>query len=437
MSFPRYEQYKDSGVEWLGDIPAHWDADRLRGQVLLLTEKTQRRTGAIALENIESWSGRFLDTDSEFQGDGVAVEAGDILFGKLRPYLAKVFVVERPGEAVGDFHVMRTRSGVHPRFLFYSILNRDFISIIDGFTYGAKMPRASWDFMGSMPVVVPTPFEQAAIVAFLDRETPRMDALVAEQQNLIALLKEKRQALISHAVTKGLDSTAPMKDSGVAWLGEVPAHWERVQLGRVCNQIADGPHFSPSYVSEGVMFLSARNIGVESWYLDDVKFVSESDYLEFCKRVIPEKGDVLYTKGGTTGVARVVDLDDRFQVWVHVAVLKLNQELVNPSFLAYALNSVPCYEQSQLHTRGATNHDLGLTRMAKIWFARPDLAEQGRIVAFLDDQTIKIDNLVAEAENSIALLQERRTALISAAITGKIDVRGLVRIPAEMEAEAA
>jgi type I restriction enzyme S subunit len=132
---------------------------------------------------------------------------------------------------------------------------------------------------------------------------------------------------------------------------------------------------------------------------------------------------VLYTKGGTTGIARVVDLDFRFQVWVHIAVLKIHPEKVNPYFLAFALNSAGCYEQSQLFTRGATNNDLGLTRMVKILFALAPLHEQRLIVQYLDTELAKFDTLTAEAQRAIDLLQERRTALISAAVTGQIDVR--------------
>ncbi|MDT4329504.1 restriction endonuclease subunit S [Methylomonas sp. MS20] len=230
--------------------------------------------------------------------------------------------------------------------------------------------------------------------------------------------------MISHAVTKGLNPNAPMKDSGIEWLGEVPEHWDRVQLGRVCLKVSDGPHFSPNYVDDGVMFLSARNINVNSWSLEDAKFISEADYAEFSKRVIPEVGDILYTKGGTTGIARVVDLTDRFQVWVHVAVLKIARDIAHPYYIAYALNSNGGYEQSQLHTRGATNQDLGLTRMIKIWLALPPLSEQVDIITFLDNETAKLDTLTTEAKTVINLLQERRTALISAAVTGKIDVRG-------------
>jgi len=224
MSLPRYESYKDSGVVWLGDVPEHWEVKRLKRNLRLLTEKTDRRENPVALENIESWSGRFIQTETTFEGEGIALERGDILFGKLRPYLAKAYLAESAGEAIGDFHVMRPINGTESRFSQYQILNREFIAFVDGSTFGAKMPRVNWDFLGNMVLTVPPTPEQQTIAAFLDRETAKIDALIAEQQRLIELLKEKRQAVISHAVTKGLNPNAPMKDSGIEWLGEVPEH---------------------------------------------------------------------------------------------------------------------------------------------------------------------------------------------------------------------
>ena len=322
--------------------------------------------------------------------------------------------------------VFYVTDGSVPEFLDYLVRSDECVRYFKTHSAGIMDSRLRLypESFGRLFTAIPPACEQTQIARFLDYETARIDALIDEQQRLIKLLKEKRQTVISNAVTKGLDPTVPMKDSGVEWLGEVPAHWSSIQIGRVCRKVSDGPHFSPNYVDDGVMFLSARNIAVDGWHLDDAKFVSEEDYLEFCRRIVPEKGDVLYTKGGTTGIARVVDLDERFQVWVHVAVLKLDREQVDPHYMAFSLNSTGCYEQSQLHTRGATNQDLGLTRMIKIWFALPPREEQIRICEFLSLALSKIDDLIAEAATVTGLLGERRSALISAAVTGKIDVRG-------------
>ncbi|MGO9613134.1 MAG: restriction endonuclease subunit S [Dissulfurispiraceae bacterium] len=197
---------KDSGVEWLGEVPEHWEVRRLKNSLRLLTEKTDRRERPVALENIESWSGRFIETNSELEGDGVAFERGDILFGKLRPYLAKVYLAEAAGEAVGDFHVMRPAIDIDGLFAQYQILNRDFIAIVDGSTFGAKMPRVSWDFLGNMRLSTPRSIqEQQAIATFLDHESGKMDALIAEAETAITFLQERRTALISAAVTGKID----------------------------------------------------------------------------------------------------------------------------------------------------------------------------------------------------------------------------------------
>lgn len=196
---------KDSGIEWLGEVPEHWEVKRLKHTLKLLTEKTDRRENPVALENIESWSGRFIQTETTFEGEGIAFERGDILFGKLRPYLAKVYLAETAGEAVGDFHVLRPTIDKDSHFSQYQILNREFIAIIDGSTFGAKMPRVSWDFLGNMILTTPPNSEQQTIAAFLDSETAKLDVLTSEAKTVISLLQERRTALISAAVTGKID----------------------------------------------------------------------------------------------------------------------------------------------------------------------------------------------------------------------------------------
>jgi type I restriction enzyme S subunit len=420
-------------VEWLGAVPGSWStrkarwvceikkriAGKLGFDVLSITQK------GVRVKDTESNDGQISMDYSKYQ----LVEPGDFAMNHMDLLTGFVDVSPVAGVTSPDYRVFSIRDTAlcEPRYFLYLFQNGYTNKIFYAYGQGSsqfgrwRMPTEQFnDFIFPLP----TPNEQRAISTFLDRETAKIDALVEEQQRLIELLKEKRQAVISQAVTKGLDPNVPMKDSGVEWLGLVPAHWTAVQVGRLCSDVSDGPHFSPTYVDDGVMFLSARNIGVEAWHLEDAKFISERDYIEFSKRIVPELGDVLYTKGGTTGVARVVDLPIRFQVWVHVAVLKLHREVASPYFVAHALNSLGCYEQAQLHTRGATNQDLGLTRMVKIWLALPPLAEQLRIELELNSKTARIDALASEAQAALSLLQERRAALISAAVTGKIDVRG-------------
>lgn len=437
MSFPRYPEYKDSGVKWLGQVPVHWGIRPLKYVATYNDEVMPEGTPNdypikyVEISDVDEQLGITGWTEYPFASAPSrarrVLKDGDVLISTVRTYLRAIApVTEPPDGLVGStgFAVIRPVPYIyHSALLGYVIRAEWFISSIISRSAGVSYPAINASDLVALSLPVPPWKDQQTIATFLDHETAKIDTLIHEQKRLIELLKEKRQAVISHAVTKGLDRDVPMKDSGVEWLGKVPAHWTSCRVRDVVSRIVDGPHFSPSYQAEGYMFISARNIKVDRWSLDDAKYVSEEDFLEFNKRVKPERGDVLLTKGGTTGIARAVDLNFPFQVWVHVAVLKTIQNKVDCYYLAYALNSKAGYTQSQLFTRGATNNDLGLSRIANIWFALPPIDEQVDLVAKLNEYCGKLDRLGAKAESSMALLRERRSALISAAVTGKIDVR--------------
>jgi type I restriction enzyme S subunit len=199
----------------------------------------------------------------------------------------------------------------------------------------------------------------------------------------------------------------------------LPDSWEWTMLGKLCYQVSDGPHHSPQYVSkdEGIPFLSTRNVRLDSFDLSNVKYVSPEDHAKFSERTHPERGDILYTKGGTTGIARVNDLDFDFSVWVHVAVLKVAKEFVFSQYVAMALNSPFCYVQSQKYTHGSSNNDLGLTRMIKILIPLPPLAEQKRIVAKVDSLLAQLDELAKQLDTRKQTTQQ----LLEAAVHGVLE----------------
>ena len=263
MSFPVYPEYKNSGVDWLGEVPTDWDIAALRRRVELRTERAESTRNQIALEDIESWTGRLSRQDGEFASAGIAFEEGDVLYGKLRPYLAKVYASNFAGEAVGDFHVVRPDSELSPEFLSYALRTRGVVGELDGATHGSKMPRVGWEVFGSLKLTFPSLREQRAIAAFLDRETVRIDAAIAAQRRLIELLAEKRQATISHAVTKGLNPDAPMKDSGIEWLGKIPAHWKVSRAATLFIEINQ-----PSDEERPVLSVSIHH-GVSDGEVDD------------------------------------------------------------------------------------------------------------------------------------------------------------------------
>ena len=443
MSFPRYPKYKPSGVEWLGDVPEGWEVRPLKYNLRLLTEKTDRQERPVALENIEGWTGRFIPTETEFQGEGIAFDAGDILFGKLRPYLAKAYLAESPGEAVGDFHVLRPVEGINSRFAQYEILNREFISIVDGSTFGSKMPRASWEFVGGMKVTTPPLSEQTAIAAFLDQETAKIDRLVAEQRRLMELLKEKRQAVISHAVT-GKDevrrmkdengrsyfllqpSSLPKKPSGIEWLGDVPEHWEVFPMKRDLDFLTSGSRgWAENYSDEGELFIRITNLtrGSISLDLSDIQRVAVPDGAEGSRTKV-KPGDVLFSITAYLGSVAVVPEDiESAYVSQHVALARLRQKRLTPRWVGFVALSLVGKTWFETQSYGGTKIQLSLDDVRDLPITAPPISEQHAITAFLDAELAKFDTLTAEAQRAIDLLQERRTALISAAVTGQIDVR--------------
>jgi len=426
MSFPRYPKYKDSGVEWLGQVPEQWAVNRLKHCARLVTAKAEERTNPVALENIEGWTGRLLPSEGDYQGEGTAFAAGDILFGKLRPYLAKVHLATQSGEAVGDFHVLRPDKGFDGHFAQYHMLTREFIGIVDGSTYGSKMPRASWEFVGGMPMAVPPPDEQPAIAAFLDRETAKIDALIAEQQRLIELLQEKRQAVISHAVTKGLTPDAPMKDSGIEWLGEVPEHWEVGPLKRFWAT-TDCKHITAEFVEEGYPLASIREVQNRWVDLSSAKQTTEHFYLQLIEGGRkPMEGDLIFSRNATVGeVAQVPVNPPAFAMGQDVCLLRRHHAGYSAEYLHAVLRSPVVIEQLAQLMIGSTFKRINVEEIRGLMVPMPPADEQVGIAAVIAGAASQTDYLAVEAERTVSLLQERRSALISAAVTGQIDVRGL------------
>ena len=305
--------------------------------------------------------------------------------------------------------------------------------------------RLSWSFgtqqnigMGvieSLHVALPSCPEQSAIAAFLDRQTAKIDALVAEQEKLIALLKEKRQAVISHAVTKGLDPTVPMKDSGIEWLGEVPAHWEVRPLGVLSSAVQTGPFGSQlhanDYIDDVIPVINPSNIqnGV---LIPDLGCTVSEDVAEQLSnhKLIP--GDIIFGRRGEMGRCAVVtEKEAGWLCGTGCLNVRLVKDQVCPTFVATFLRTPLVRDWLLLESVGSTMDNLNAAILSRLRVPLPPMNEQGAIVTYLSQAISKLDSLTAEAQRAITLLKEHRAALISAAVTGKIDVRGLV------DAEAA
>lgn len=209
---------------WVGELPKDWRCDWLKWSVQLSTERPseeeQEHLPYIANEDIESWTGKLLKDDPQpAESEGRKFFVDDVLFNKLRPYLAKVYRAQFDGVSSGELLCLRPSGNVLPKYLFYVLVSKGFIDTVDAETFGSKMPRADWDIVGHQPLPLPPLETQQRIARFLDDKTARIDALIAKKRALLERLAEKRQALITRAVTKGLNPAAPMKPSGIDWLG--------------------------------------------------------------------------------------------------------------------------------------------------------------------------------------------------------------------------
>lgn len=451
MSFPRYPKYKDSGVEWLGEVPEHWEPRRLKSLIkeplkyganesAELDDRTQPRF--IRITDINDAGGlrdeTFKSLPAEVAADYLLRE-GDVLFARSGATVGKSFIYsDEWGPACFAGYLICARlqkSQCMPRWLYYFCQTSCYWGYVLGSQIQATIQNVSAEKYANLYLPIPPLTEQSAIAAFLDRETGKIDALVEEQRRLIELLKEKRQAVISHAVTKGLNPDVPMKPSGIDWLGDVPEHWEVFPLKRELVFLTSGSRgWAGNYADEGDLFLRIGNLTRDSLRLDfsDVQRVSVPMGIEGLRTRV-SGGDVLFSVTAFLGaVAIVPDNLEPAYVSQHVALARLSRSRLEPRWVGYVTLSVAGRTWFDQQAYGGTKIQLSLDDVKNLLLLAPPIAEQLLIIEYLDEELERFDALTAEAERAIELLQERRTALISAAVTGKIDVRGLVA-----QAEAA
>ncbi|WP_313759173.1 restriction endonuclease subunit S [Atlantibacter hermannii] len=427
--YKAYPEYKDSGVEWLGAIPEDWSVTKLKYIADLLTAKSTNSDDLfVGLENISSGDGKYISKEENIaDGASVSFEKNDVLFGKLRPYLAKSWLATFSGVCSSEFLVLRTAK-LHPKYLNYYSLTNEFIEQVNSSTYGSKMPRASWEFIGLLPVPTCSYSLSEKVACFLDHETAKIDNLIEKQQQLVELLKEKRQSVISHAVTKGLNPDVPMKDSGVEWLGEVPDHWELVPLKYLCNFSGGGTPTKDnlSYWQGGsVPWVSPKDM--KSFWISETQ-----DYVT--PKAVSESSTNYIEEGSLLMVVRSGILQRNIPVAINIVKVTMNQDMkalrfnerMKAHYAAYFINGNVNSLLLEWTKEGATVESIEHEYLANGLIPVPPIDEQHSIIKSISGQMIRFELLEEKALTGIRLLQERRTALISAAVTGKIDVRDWV-----------
>ena len=434
MSFPRYPAYKDSGVEWLGQVPEHWavlmsrrifgqhrDPARDDDEQLSATQKY----GVVPQKKFMELEDQKVTLALSGTGNFKHVEAGDFVIS-LRSFQGGIERSEYQGCVSPAYTVLRSRHELDGRYWSYLLKSSGFVGALQATTEGIRDGKSiSYDQFGTVRAPQPPIPDQVKIAAFLDHETAKIDALIAEQQRLIELLNEKRQAVISHAVTKGLNPNAPMKPSGVEWLGDVPAHWSVMPFSHGIR-FQEGP---------GIMAVDFHDSGIPLVRVSGVK--GRWVALDGCNYLDPEKvsrrwnhfrlnsGDLLISASATMGTVSEVNLDSEGAV-AYTGLIRLVpvEAIVLRDFVRAIVGSTMFMTQIDLLKAGATIQHFGPTHLRQIRVCLPPLSEQERIVEAVNQHSEQFDSLIADAKGAVDLLQERRSALISAAVTGQIDVRG-------------
>jgi type I restriction enzyme S subunit len=402
---------------------------RLKYGVELVNNRAETIFNYVGLENVESWKGKLVQSDNLSSEEDAATAnrfySENVLFGKLRPYLAKVFVAQQDGCCTSELLVLRPVK-YYANYLKYLILNPDFINLVNSSTYGAKMPRASWDFIGNIFLPTPPIETQKLIATFLDSKTAAIDTLIDKKQRLIQLLEEKRTALINQAVTKGLNPNVPMKDSGIPWIGKIPEHWEVLPLKFLTTHITSGSRgWAQYYTENGAIFLRITNLSRKSieLNLEDIQYIQPPSVSEG-KRSHVQLGDLLISITAYIGTVGVVsqNLGEAY-VNQHVALIRPNQDVVNPYWLGWCLFSSSGQNQFKRLLNGGTKDGLGLDDIKNLFVLIPPIDEQLIIVDRINHQVSVSINLVHKISKQIEKLQEYRRSLITAAVTGKLNIK--------------
>lgn len=408
-------------MKWIGDvIPAHWKVMRGKSIFNLITERSQSEV-KIGLENIESFTGRYVDTETMFDSEGVQVRVGDIVYGKLRPYLCKVWLASFDCNAVGDFYIFRCKDEENTKYIHLLFLSHGFTGITNASTYGSRMPRVSSSFILSLNFPLPPLTEQRAIVSYLDGKVGQIDTYIAKQTQQIELLKELKQAVIANAVTKGIANDSnhhtKLKQSGISWIGEIPEHWEVKRLGlfftenktiNTCMQCTEAYKFN-----YGTLIRKDEDIDPNE--LKDT----------YNKYTILKPRDIVINGLNLNYdfVSQRVALATSTGIITSAYIVLSPRTRVHELFFYYLLKSMD--GMKLFHGMGTgIRLTLSFKDLKYQLLPIPPLSEQRAIVSYIEAQTANIDKLIDAYQQQVERIKEYKQRLISDAVTGKMNVTG-------------
>lgn len=416
----KYDTYKDSGIEWIGEIPEHWTIATIgrltnlgRGRVISAIEIAENE-GEFPVYSSQTENNGIMGCLNSFDFEGEYVtwttdgaNAGTVFYREGKFNCTNVCGTIQP----------KNWEQIELKFLpYYLNLGTKFSVRLD------INPKLMNNMMAKIPLVIPPKTEQTAIAAYLDRKTAEIDELIADKKRLLELYEEEKTAIINQAVTKGINPDVPMKDSGIEWLGEIPEHWEVSLLKRFCK-VTDGSHYSPKTQEFGLPYVSVKDVGENSIDLINCKKISVEDFDALTKNGCkPKEGDVLLTKDGTIGRAAIVTSDhEPFVILSSLGLITPNEKLI-AKYLYYYLISGLNIDQMYSFIHGSALTRLTIEKINNLNITIPPVDEQGEIVNEIESKCSVVNSKKAKTEKLIELLTEYRTALISEVVTGKVKV---------------
>lgn len=434
---PRYPEYKNSGFAWLCEIPSHWGSLRTKNLFELMKRSprdedgvvTAFRDGEVTLRTNRRTDG-FTNSLQEIGYQGV--RCGDLVIHAMDAFAGAIGVSDSDGKSTPVYSVCKPREGVADSRYYARLLRHMALSgFVESLAKGIRERSTEfrWAEAGNVYLPLPPIAEQGAINTFLDRETAKIDALIAEQEKLLSLLAEKRRATISHAVTKGLNPDVPMKDSGEEWLGDVPAHWKLCRIKQLAGLITKGTTpttIGGEFVDSGIRFIKAENVFNGVVCPTPEAYIDEETHRLLSRSALAE-GDVLVViAGATTGKSAVLS-NELLPCNTNQAVAFIRPKQLEFSKLIHLwLSSSPVQDAIKLESVQSAQPNLSMEKLGNLLIPIPPTQKEAEAtVVFIDTEVGRLNALTNEATRAIDLLKERRTALISAAVTGKIDVRHL------------
>lgn len=432
----RYDKYKDSGIAWIGEIPEHWDKNKIIRLFSIIgsgtTPKSSKEDNYIGSVNwIQSGdiNGGYIENCKNTISDTALKE-----YPTLKIYKAPFIIVAMYGASVGNISISNIDGCVNQaccvmnetkqnfKYLFYAMnsVKRYLIYKAEG----GGQPNISQDKIKNTWMPIPPFEEQQSIATYLDQKCGEIDELITLQEEMITKLQSYKQSVITEAVTKGLDKNVPLKDSGIEWIGKIPEHWEASKtLFSLSMPITDGPHTTPELFETGIPFVSAEAVSFGNGRIDFSHirgYISENFYQECCKKYIPQIDDIYMIKSGaTTGRVAIVDTDIKFTIWSPLAVFRCNKERMLPRFLFYQLQSNGYQKQIELNWSYGTQQNIGMRTLEKLILSVPPLSEQQSIADYLDQKCCEIDELISIKQQKIEKLKDYKKSLIFECVTGK------------------